>query len=341
VTSFNLQVQFTGLCSFVPNDTFTNATKLMAVLPNADYLMQEGVPAPTALDGQPLARHRGFLKIPLSNLGTPTAPPDAVGIFYLAPGSQVTFDTDFGGPLQIVADPLNASPPNPASVMSLASMAELMPGGAIPSSIDPAAVSATPPANVVLAQVLVDGGFVSVTNLPTELWAFQPAPAPPSLANATAALATQLATNLVRLVSSGTQTAAAVQPAAPAAAAAAAPPARQIAHEVNVAYSGISRATVVIQNGGITQRINLQPNGSSLATVRVLNVCDDNQLEWTRVPNPQPDVDFKWFYQLLPVAAQTQLQASLTPAGLVVPVPVGAGAGGVDCSPGMFAPASF
>lgn len=304
MTSFNLQVQFTGLCSFVPNGPFATATKLMAVLPNADYLMQVGVPAPTSLDGQPLERHRGFLKIPLANLGTPTAPPDAVGIFYLAPGSQVTFATDFAGPLAVLSDPMAPNPPSPASVMWLASMAELMAGGAVPCDIDPAAVSPTPPPDRVLAQVLVNSGFVSVTALPTEQWALQPAP--PSQA-----------------------------------AGAASPPSRQIAHEVSVAYNGISQAAVVIQNGGITQRINLQPNASGLATVRVLNVCDDNQLEWTRVPDPQPDVDFKWFYKLLPAAAQTALQAALPPGGLVVPVPVGAGAGGVDCSPGMFPPGTF
>lgn len=339
MTSFNLQVQFTGLCSFVPNDTFANATKLMAVLPNADYLVDEGVPAPTALDGEPLTRHRGFLKIPLSNLGTPTAPPDAVGIFYLAPGSRVTFETDFAGPFEILADPIAPNPPNPASLMWLASMGELMAGGTVPNDIDPAAVGPTPPASV-LAQVLINNGFVSVTGLPTEKWAFQQVP--PSLTAASAGLANQLAAQLAQLASSGAQTAPAAPPATLAVATAvAAPSSRQIAHEVSVAYKGISQATVVIQNGGTTQRIDLLPNSSSLATVRVLNVCDDNQLEWTRVPDPQSDVDFKWFYQLLPASVQAALQAALPPGGLVVPVPVGSGAGGVDCSPGMFAPAPY
>jgi hypothetical protein len=339
VTSFNLQVQFTGLCSFVPNDTFDNATKLMAVLPNADYLMDLGVPAPTALDGQPLARHRGFLKIPLSNLGTPTAPPDAVGIFYLAPGSKVTFETDFNGPLQF---DVTSNPPDASSLMWLTSMAELMAGGTVPNDIDPAAVSATPPASV-LAQVLIEAGFAAVTNLSSQTWAFQAAP--PSPAAAIATLATQLASNLSQLASSAAQPGPVAQPAAPAAAVIAAAPMapqpRQIAHEVTVVYKGISQAAVVIQNGGTTQRIALLPDSSNLANVRVLNVCDDNQLEWTRIPLAQPDVDFKWFYQMLPITAQQALQAALPPGGLVVPVPVGSGAGGVDCSPGMFGPAPF
>jgi len=287
---FTLKVQFTGLCSFVPNDTLANATKLMVVLPNADFPQKIGTPPPSSLDHQALRRHRGMVRVPLANLGLANAPANGSAVQYIAPGCRIQFQTD---PPAAASSGLNISIGNkPDSFTLVVPMADLMPS---PNDIDPSAVSFPPPLSV-LGQVLIEGGTVTTSPNP-EVWVFEPPPA------------------------SGRIT--------------------PIAHEVTVTYSLLNQASIVTTVGGSRYMTQLVPDANNVAAVRILNACDDNPLEWPRIPNPTIDVDFRWFYELLPPASKITLLSKLTPAGLGLPRPIGAGGGGADCSPALWGPISF
>jgi len=286
---FTLQVQFTGLCSFVPNDTLPKATKLMVVLPNADFPQVIGTPPPSSLDHQALRRHKGMVRVPLANLGLTNAPADGLAIWYIVPGCRIQFQTD---PPAVANSGLSITISNqPNSFTLVAPMADLMPS---PNDIDPAAVSSSPPPNV-LGQVLIEGGTVT-TSPSSEVWVFEPPPA------------------------SGRITA--------------------IAHEVTVTYSSLNQASMITSFGGFPHITPLVPDANNVATVRILNACDDNPLEWPSVLTPTIDVDFRWFYELLPTASKITLLSKLTAAGLGLPKAIGAG-GGADCSPSLWGPMAF
>src|SRR6185436_12375035 len=94
MAEFTLRVEFTGLCSFVPNDKLEKATKLMVVLPDADFRQIIGTPPPLSLDHEPLRRHKGMIRIPLTNLGLAKGPDDGAAIRFIAPGARIQFKTD-------------------------------------------------------------------------------------------------------------------------------------------------------------------------------------------------------------------------------------------------------
>lgn len=291
MSPFNLELQLTGLCAFVPNaKDLSQATKLMAVLPNADFLHGTGFPPqpPTGLDGKALQRHRGLIRVPLSNLGAPVVADEALAIYHISAVTRITVVTDPAIALTITTGN------NDVSFERVADLTKLIP---TPNGIDPLAVSATPPANI-LAQVLIDGGVVKTKNLPVTIWDFRPSP-----------------------------------PAQPFT--------DRIGHEVAVTYASVNKAYLVIQQGlGGPQQLQLVPDSSGQAVVRISNACDDNPLEWDHPPKPQDDSDFRWFYEVLPDASKSSVKQQLAHTDMPVPRPVSAG-GGTDCSPGRFAAITF
>jgi hypothetical protein len=303
---FDVEVVFSGLCAFVPDDDLPKAKKLCVILVNGasgttTELNLDPPPIPLkALDGKILRRHFGLVRVPFSNLAKGNEPPEtAEALWYLKPGTRLSFRTDppeasQGGVKIDLSDPKGK---NKTSFKWVADMNGIIGQGA---AVALGALSPTPPENI-LAQVLLKGGEVQTTFLPLEIWKFMPK---------------------LKSTKKNYQT--------------------QLAHRVSVFFRSVTKASLIATdtNTGKRKPLELKPDGSGRVKVHISNMCDQNPLEWSAAGPIPKDEDVRWYYELLSDEVRSFVKGKLAKTGLPIPWPHASG-GGPDCSPHTLAKANF
>ena len=307
--AFNLEILFTGICSFVPdNPDLAKVTKLCVVLPNGTKAHSTLL---RALDGRRLRRHHGMLRFPLGSYapGDHALPAEAEG-FWLLDRRRLRLelgddrykteplrfhrlsDAAMAQAIQDMADGKMLTPDQQRGYQWLLQLSRIAPG---PCDVDPLVVSEAPPMSVLCQFVLGGGGEVSTGKLPTRtLWTFSP--------------------NLSE------------EPM----------PETHLAHGMLVSYQNVTTVRVVAESLDDPKDVKaIQLAGEDGATIRVLvsNMCDENPLEWDYPAPPVRDEDTRWLYELLSPDSKKTIRSVLPATGLPLPQPVSTAGGGPNCIP--------
>lgn len=82
--------------------------------------------------------------------------------------------------------------------------------------------------------------------------------------------------------------------------------------------------SVTQMTGGTDQApLHLEAPDGETVKISVVNLCDNNPLQWEPSLESVPDVDFKWYFELLPDEKHDELAKRLSGIELPVPVPEG------------------
>jgi len=120
-----------------------------------------------------------------------------------------------------------------------------------------------------------------------------------------------------------------------------------LAHGIYARYREVAAPYIVLtdMNSGSMKAVALKAGANGKVQIHIANMCDDNPLEWYRNEKPQPDADFRWYYELLSPDAKANALKLITQnpglpdptKGLPVPHPsIARGGSGPNCSPRLF-----
>jgi hypothetical protein len=301
-TEFDVEVRFSGLCAFVPDDELAKAKKLCVVLVNgagADVYNRHH----KALDKEFLRVHRGIVRIPCTNLSPVVSLPEEPTVFwYLRPKTRISFRTQptaaSEGNLMFDLSPTQES--NSSSFGWVASMEKILDA---PCEIDPDALSPMP-SEKILAQVLFRGGSVATTNLPTTTeWQYKP--------NLAATLYDQryFAHGVSVFFRGVTEASMEVTDF-------------ETGQRSSIPLTPDAKRTALVEISNMCRDNPLEWEGLPDPAVT--------------------DDDVRWYYELLDANSTTTLQKLLDLRRVSLPVPVPGGEGaGPDCSPFSFKAAAF
>ncbi|HEX9734683.1 MAG TPA: hypothetical protein VGG06_22145 [Thermoanaerobaculia bacterium] len=303
-TPFDCEVTFTGLCALVPR------TDANGQISQADWILVNGRRGEnraaervfTLISRRQLDIHRAFLSFRCIDLPNPPDVPDDAQGIWYLHRQRITFD--------FVEAPLSTGSPAPDN--SLRGIPTL--GSHVPEMekvigthghIDPAALQPVPPLTVASQVILSRGEFL--------------VPSPVTLA-ANMTFAPRFPNvNTYSLI---------------------------VTPRIVVRFQRLTSFTVVSQLMDVQQpprRLSLMPADGGPLRLKIANFCPENPLEWPpKNDDPTPDVDFRWYYELLPAPTRTVLVDSLTTGGLTdvpipIPTPGSDGRGGDDnCIPSKF-----
>jgi hypothetical protein len=293
--SFDLTVVFTGVLAFVENANHASNAKMCVLIPNADPGRKSSV------DGGDLARHRAFVRFPIANVSSLEGghDQDSLGIWYLD-GVRLVIETaedpdlpagtnDFHVVRMKVpagghpSDPVSTPGTNWSSFTWTLDMQRVCPG----FTVDQSLLTAQPDVTRVASQIFLDSGKLSTKTLTNTVWTFD------STLNS-------------RLTD--------------------APYTQVLAEEVMLEYKGLTgaRLRAISLDGSTSDQYldlsNLRHNKK--LEIQIVNVCDDNPLEWERVVAPGPDVDTRWVYELLDPNVAQAIKLQLAAAGAQLPIPL-------------------
>ncbi len=122
---------------------------------------------------------------------------------------------------------------------------------------------------------------------------------------------------------------------------------RPYAHKVYTELEQIESLTLIATPfGGSPTPFTLSPTkANDEATLTMANLCLVNPLEWeTPVDECKRDIDFAWYYDLLPEGAKTTVAGTLNDQSKGLPIPKLAGVpslGGDNCNPNQFAAVKY
>jgi hypothetical protein len=97
-------------------------------------------------------------------------------------------------------------------------------------------------------------------------------------------------------------------------------------HEVELFIGGLKGGKAVAVNfndPGSRKSLDLAklPQINGEVAVRIFNVCDKNPLEWLPLPDPEPDQDTKWFFELIEPTGKENLRRFLGTGEVPIPKP--------------------
>jgi hypothetical protein len=287
--TFRLHVTLTGLLISVINEDLDSKARLCSLLVDARK--------PTkGLDGLKLAPHRGFIRFPLDSLvNLPPGAEDHVGVWYLG-RQRLIFQvedvpTPTGEPSNpFIVEKLDLKPGEPHPVKPAAGQEfsftwVLDMNKVFPDfDLDERLFDATPPPDSVLAQIIFDRGRVLTQKLTPVAW------------NYDTTLSGQ-------------------------------PYQQEFAHEAVVMMDNVTSAKLLVvdfDHPENTQTIDLsQFKKDGDVKITIVNVCEKNPLQWPIPIEITPDVDSKWFFQLMPQSLKDTVVEKLSKdnKNLELPIP--------------------
>jgi hypothetical protein len=295
--SFNANITFTGVCTFVPN---LDGSKCYVLLPNGE----QGLGSSESIDRTALKRHRGFVRFSVKDLAyaagiTAGIEEGMVGLWYL----KRTMDE--GGSEAEQGRELVLNCPGvqtPFRAVELDKVADLESFAPNFCTVDSALLEPDRralPASIVM-RMLIDRGTLRAGSLFSEFRI-------PNTLNGVA----RLDSTTLR------------------------PP--SLAHELVLELKGLTgplQLTALPFPDGEVKTLSLAAPAKETIELTIANFCDDNPLQWTRSADTQPDVDFKWHFHLLGSDKRTELQALLSGIELPIPIPFGhINGSGANCYP--------
>jgi hypothetical protein len=313
--SFNLKIIFSGLVMFVPNAYEESKARLCALLLDGTNLKikdeERGISERQALDGKSKLRfHRAFLRFPCDIVsGNDSAELDDVGIWYLE-RQRLILKTD---PHEQAINSFEALGQEPDS-------AALVPSSEDASSffcaadmnkvykdfmVDPRLLLPNPPEGRVMAQFFIDQGTLSNESLTRFIMEYD----------------STLSDSIYK---------------------------HAFSHEIALVLKDLEGAKLVavsFDGSRPPRELDLAclpkkkvPGENDLVEVYLLNLCTENPLQWNVEGEVVPDIDSKWYYELLSEDDQASLKKILRNGFLPIPRPVQepedfAGPGSPNCIP--------
>jgi hypothetical protein len=117
----------------------------------------------------------------------------------------------------------------------------------------------------------------------------------------------------------------------------------ELSNEVFLELAGLESLAIAASplTGGDTVRLQLTAPAGGTVELIVANLCDENPLEWPGVYDAKPDLDFRWYFELLSDASYAELTDQIDGLSLPYPCPQGKpNARGADCFPAAYPPPS-
>jgi hypothetical protein len=293
---FTLRMKFTGICTFVKNPDGTYYAVLVNGDRGTDFPLATGATSGTGFDtgadGQPLRRHRGFVRIRLSDvLGTNLAD-DTTGILWYFKKRLDEGRTANEAGHDLKADFFQSpSAPLTAALDNLAKLTDFAPDySTLDSNIFGSAIPDT-----VVGRVLIDRGTLSSTGTAQD-W---------SVLNT---LNPRVDLDDPRLNPTLTN---------------------EVTWEVP-GLSQLRLSMDPFQTG-TRYFVDIQAADGAIVEVTVANLCDDNPLQWGPSKASARDLDFRWHYQLIDPHQLAQLTALLNDRDLPYPISHPINGLGIDC----------
>jgi hypothetical protein len=299
--SFTMRMKFTGICTFVKNLDGTYYAVLANGDMGTDFPLATGATSgkgfDTGADGQLLRRHRGFVRIRLSDVLGPNLADNTTGILWYFKKRLDEGRTANEAGHDLKADFFqNPSAPLTAALDNLAKLTDYAPDySTLDSNIFGSAIPDT-----VVARVLIDRGTLSSTGNYPQDW---------SVLNT---LNPNMKLDDPRL-----------NP--------------KLTNEVTWEVGGLSQLRLSMDpfQTGTRYFVDIKAADGAIVEVTVANLCEDNPLQWGPSKTSARDVDFRWHYQLIDPDQLARLKALLNDRDLPYPIPHPINGLGIDCLPAL------
>lgn len=286
--TFKLRVMLTGLILSVINEETASKARFCSLLVDARKKKQ-------GLDEHELKPHRGFIRFPLDSLvDLPPGAEKHVGVWYLK-RQRLIFKVK-EEPLPTGTSPnffrvdeldeVKAGEPHPIKAVegqegSFTWVLDM--NKVFPDfDLDPRLFQSTPPDDSVLAQVIFDRGRVRTQKLTPVVWEYD----------------TTLSGQVYK---------------------------QQFAHEVVVMMDNLTSAELLVvdfDDPKKVQSIDLKKfMNDGVIRLSIINVCEKNPLQWSTDIEITPDVDSKWFFQVMPQPLKNKVAEQLRGKNAELPIP--------------------